>query len=121
VKRRGPAVRFSTPAQDAAFAPGYQANGESQFSRRIANPAERPVSLTDSPRPAAPKPPLSHRALIAKTGHNLDKLRRKLAVETDPAQRARLERNAEIAARFLRRLMAEKMRGNGHAVRGPEA
>ena len=57
------------------------------------------------------------RQLIAKTRHNLNKVRRKLAVETDPAQRAKLERNAEIAARFLRRLLAERMRGTRHAVR----
>jgi len=120
MKRRGPNVHFKTPAQNAAFAPGFSATGESRYSRRVANPEVRPVSLTDSPR-NEPKPHvhLLHHQLIARTGHNLDKLRRKLAVETDPAVKAKLERNAEIAARFLRRLLAERMRGSGHAVQEP--
>jgi len=119
MKKHGPLVRFTTPSQDAASAPGYAASGESRYSRRVANPAERPVSLVDSPR-SEPRPHiyLFHYQLVAKTDHELGKLQRRLAVEIDPAQREKLERNLEIKTRFLRRLLAERMRGKGHAVQG---
>ncbi len=112
MKRHGPKVHFSTAAQHAASAPGYAASGESRYSRRVANPAERPVSLVDSPR-SEPRPHvyLLHYQLVAKTDHELGKLQRRLAIVTDPAQREKLERNLEIKTRFLRRLLAERMRG----------
>lgn len=111
-------VHFKTAAQDAAVAPGYQPNGEGQFSRRVARGGERPMSVNDSPRADAPRPHvyLLHHQLVARTNRNLEKLRSKLATETDPARREKLARDAEIAARFLRRLLAERMKAKRHAL-----
>lgn len=110
-KRHAPNVRFRTAAQDAASAPGYVASGEGQFSRRSANPAERPVNMTSAPR-TEPKPHgyLMLHQLIAKNDRELSKIQKRLVHETDPVVRQRLQRNLEIKSRFLSRLYARQMR-----------
>lgn len=74
------------------------------------------MTVNDSPRPDAPKAHvyLLHHQLVAKTDRNLSKLQQRLNVETDPVQREKLQHNIEIKTRFLRRLLAERMKGPRH-------
>jgi hypothetical protein len=102
-------VRFSTPAQDAAAAPGYQPSGESEFSRRAAS-GDRPVSMNGTPRnESKPHLHLLQHQLIAKNDHELSKIQKRLVRETDPVVRQKLQRNLEIKSRFLSRLYAQQM------------
>lgn len=120
MKKRHAVIRKGTAAEVAEHAAGYSGNGVSIFSREAAQ-GDRPMTVNDSPRdePKA-RVYLLHHQLVAKTDHNLNKLQRRLAVETDPAQRAKLIHNIQIKTKFLRRLLAERMRGQRrHAVCEP--
>lgn len=114
MKRRGPHVRFSTPAQDAASAPGFAPNGVSIFTRTAAS-GDRPAHVNDSPRDE-PRPHvhlLAHQ-LIARNDRQLSKIQKRLLVETDPERRKKLLRDREIKSRFLSRLYAQQMKGKRH-------
>lgn len=96
------------PDELASRAIGYASNGMSIHSRRAAAGAKVPLGV------ATREPVKAHvfllvPELIEKTNKELSKLQRKLADETAPGSRAKIERNIGIKVKFLVRLYEQQM------------
>ena len=107
MKTRRVSVSRGTPAELAGFSTGYASSGESQFTRRISGGA--------APRFSGSPPRVRgagiERTLTEKIGYEgarLRKLRIDIDLETNPTRRAKLERDEDIKANFLARLIAER-------------
>ncbi len=91
----------------AERAPGYTANGESQFSRQAAHSvpkmASRPYRVKGRPHTLA--------ELIVRTEADLRFLHCDLRLEDDKARRAKIAKNLEIKRQFLEKLRSEAADG----------
>jgi hypothetical protein len=96
-----------TPAELAGFSTGYASSGESQFTRRISGGAAPKFSGSPSRARGAG----IERTLTEKIGYERARLRKlqiDIGLETNPTRRAKLERDEDIKANFLARLIAEQ-------------
>lgn len=93
-----------TPAELAGFSTGYASSGESQFTRRISGGTAPKFSGS----PSRVRGAGIERTLIGYERARLRKLRIDIDLETNPTRRAKLERDEDIKANFLARLIAEQ-------------
>lgn len=92
-----------TAREIAEHGTGYSANGEGEYSRRVASAPN--VKMRG--HVAKTRGKHSQVALIAENESLLARLRGEIAIETDPARLAKLKKNFEIKTRFVERLRSE--------------
>jgi hypothetical protein len=98
----------TSSADLAAKAEGYAPNGLSSFTRSSAQPRMRPSATERLTKQEASKCDL----LIRRHMHELRKLERKIAVESDPTIAGKLVTQQEIKMRFIARLRREQIAVN---------
>jgi len=107
MKTRRVSVSRGTPAELAESAVGFSASGESQFTRRISHgPTPQFASAGPSKLQGRGERTLSEK--IAYERGRLRKLRIDIDLENNPTRRAKLERDEDIKANVLARLIAEQ-------------
>jgi hypothetical protein len=93
------AFKAGTAREEAERAAGFSANGESQWTRGAARPADgidRPGALKGGHR--------TNERLIREVTRELNKLSEKIAVERDRERLIKLGKNYAIKEKFLARL-----------------
>ena len=112
-KKTSGIVRRGTAAEGAAYADGFSASGEGQWSRTAASVGGnvRTASFVD-PKPAGAgtskiRGPRSKDALLAENRAALEKLHQRVGRENVPARVIRLRQQIEIKSAFIAKLETE--------------
>jgi hypothetical protein len=102
-KFRPRVITHGTAKDLADNAVGYSPNGESEHSRRSAQPTPTMVGHVRKGRG-----PQTTAELVADHTSRLAKLRGEMLLETNPARLAKLKKNFDIKQKFVDRLRNEK-------------